>query len=259
MKKIPLGIILALMSFNVFAAGAATILKLGIDPTFPPFEYKNAQGEIVGFDVDIGKAVCAKMQRKCVFVENSFDGLIPALKARKFDAILSSLSINDERKKSIDFSAPLFTTPAYLITHKNSGLSSGADDLTGKQVGVQQGSVFETYAHKHWQNKGVNIVAYASSDQIYADLALGRLDATLDDATSATLSFLSKPQGAGFELNGEEVRDNDLFGKGTGFGLRQGDDKLKEKIDKAIAEIKADGTFSKLNKKYFTFDVSPRS
>ncbi len=259
MKKIPIALMLSAISFNVFSATDLAELKLGIDPTFPPFEYKNPQGEIIGFDVEIGKSICEKIKMKCVFIENSFDGLIPALKARKFDAILSSLSINDERKKSIDFSSPLFTTPAYLITRKNTSLSSSAETLKGKRVGVQQGSVFETYANKHWRDYGVIIVPYASSDQIYADLAVGRLDATLDDASSATLSFLSKPQGADFALNGAEVFDKTLFGKGTGLGFRQGDDKLREKIDQAIAEIKADGTFNRLNKKYFTFDVSPRS
>ncbi|NDL61774.1 transporter substrate-binding domain-containing protein [Acerihabitans arboris] len=257
MKKIALVFVLLAVSSSVFSAPAE--LRLGIDPTFPPFESKDAQGNLVGFDVDLGKSICEKINRKCVFVENTFDGLIPALKAKKFDAILSSLSINEERKKSIDFSSALFTTPVYLITHRQSGLSASADTLKGKRVGVQQGSVFETYANKYWRDNGVNVVPYASSDQVYADLALGRLDATLDDAASATVAFLDKLQGAGFELNGREVFDKDLFGKGTGLGLRKGDDKLRESIDQAIAEIKTDGTFSRLNKQYFTFDVSPRS
>lgn len=257
MKKVSLLFLLMAASSNVMSAPAE--LRLGIDPTFPPFESKNPQGQIVGFDADLGRAICEKMQVKCVFVENTFDGLIPALKAKKFDAILSSLSINDERRKSIDFSTALFTTPVYLITHKNSGLTATAESLKGKRVGVQQGSVFETYANQYWRDKGVDVVSYASPDQVYADLALGRLDATLDDAASATASFLDKPQGADFQLNGKEVYDKTLFGKGTGLGLRKGDDQLKASVDQAIAEIKSDGTFSKLNKQYFTFNVSPKS
>lgn len=259
MKKIAWVCALLAISSSAFSATAPTELRLGIDPTFPPFESKDAQGNLVGFDVDLGNAICEKIKRKCVFVENSFDGLIPALKAKKFDAILSSLSINEERKKSIDFSSALFTTPVYLITHKQSGLSASADALKGKRVGVQQGSVFETYANKNWRDSGVTVVPYASSDQVYADLALGRLDASLDDATSASVAFLQKPQGADFELNGGEIVDKSLFGKGTGLGFRKGDDKLRDTIDQAIAQIKTDGTFSRLNKQYFTFDVSPRS
>ena len=259
MKRISLAVFLMAVSSLAFSAPVSTELKLGIDPTFPPFEYKDPSGNLAGFDVDLGRSICEKIKRKCVFVENSFDGLIPALEARKFDAILSSLSINDERKKSIEFSSALYTTPVYLITHKNSGLLASADKLAGKRVGVQQGTVFETFANKYWRDKGVDIVAYASSDQIYVDLALGRLDAVLDDATSATAAFLSKPQGADFELNGSEIYDKSLFGKGTGLGYRKGDDQLRATIDQAIEEIKADGTFTRLNKQYFKFDVSPRN
>lgn len=259
MTKVSLLVLMIAASCKVFAAPVATELKLGIDPTFPPFESKTPQGQIVGFDADLGRAICQKMQVKCVFVENTFDGLIPALKAKKFDAILSSLSINEERKKSIDFSTALFNTPVYLITAKKSGLSATPESLQGKRVGVQQGSVFETYANQYWRPKGVEIVSYPSPDQIYADLALGRLDASLDDAASATASFLEKPQGAGFQLNGKEVVDKPLFGNGAGLGLRKGDEPLKASIDKAIADIRADGTYAKLNKEYFKFDVSPKS
>lgn len=259
MKKVSLLVLMVMASCKAFAAPVPAELKLGIDPTFPPFESKTPQGQIVGFDVDLGKAICQKMQVKCVFVENSFDGLIPALKAKKFDAILSSLSINEERKKSIAFSSALFTTPVYLVTAKNSGLSATPEALKGKRVGVQQGSVFESYANQYWRAKGVEVVSYGSPDEIYADLALGRLDASLDDAASATASFLDKPQGANFQLNGKEVYDKVLFGNGTGLGLRKGDEPLKAAIDKAIGEVKADGTFARLNKEYFKFDVSPRS
>lgn len=257
MKKISLLWLLVVASGSAMSAPAE--LRLGIDPTFPPFESKTPQGQIVGFDADLGRAICAKMQVKCVFVENTFDGLIPALKAKKFDAILSSLSINQQRAKSIDFSNALFTTPVFLITHKNSGLTATAESLKGKRVGVQQGSVFETYANQYWRPYGVEIVSYASPDQIYADLALGRLDASLDDAASATASFLQKPQGADYQLNGKEVYDQVLFGNGTGLGIRKGDEQLKASVDRAIDAIKADGTFAKLNKQYFAFNVSPRT
>lgn len=257
MNKMSLLFLLMVASGSAMSAPAE--LRLGIDPTFPPFESKTPQGQIVGFDADLGRAICAKMQVKCVFVENTFDGLIPALKAKKFDAILSSLSINAERSKSIDFSTALFTTPVFLITHKNSGLTATAESLKGKRVGVQQGSVFETYANQYWRSKGVEVISYASPDQIYADLALGRLDASLDDAASATASFLQKPQGADYELNGKEVYDKAMFGNGTGLGIRKGDEQLKTSVDRAIDAIRADGTFAKLNKQYFTFNVSPRA
>ncbi len=242
------------------AAQTLPPLSIGIDPTFPPFEYLDDSGHLAGFDVQLGEEICQRIHRHCTFVSLPFDTLIPALQARKFDIILSSLSINDERKKSIDFSLPLFTTPVFLIAAKSSPLVAGAASLKGHRVGVQQGSVFETYADRYWRPYGVDVIAYQSPDQIYSDLSAGRLDASLDDAVSATFSFLRKPQGAGYALKGKEVTDDSLFGQGTGIGFRKGDDlQLQQAVNQAIKEMYADGSFAKLNHHWFTFDVSVTS
>lgn len=240
-----------------YAAEALPSLTVGIDPTFPPFEYMDDSGHLAGFDVQLGKEICQRIQRHCTFISLPFDSLIPALQARKFDIILSSLSINDERRKSIDFSLPLFSTPVYLIAAKSSPLVADAASLKGRRVGVQQGSVFETYADKYWRPQGVDIVTYQSPDQIYTDLTAGRLDASLDDAVSATFSFLKKPQGANYALKGKEVTDLALFGQGTGIGFRKGDDlKLQQQVNQAITDIYSDGSFSKLSHQWFTFNVA---
>lgn len=184
----------------IHTSAAADQLRFGIDPTFPPFESKNANGQLIGFDIDLGNAICAEMKVQCSWVQNSFDGLIPALQAKKFDAILSSLSITDERKKAISFSDKLFNTPAFLVTAKGSSLAPTAASLKGKRIGVQQGSVFESYANKYWRNAGVEVVAYPDAESVYADLINGRLDGTLDDAVVITEALLSKPQGQKFTL-----------------------------------------------------------
>ncbi len=235
--------------------GAEEVLRLGTDPTFPPFESKTSTGALTGFDIDLGNAICAQMQVKCLWVENSFDGLIPALKARKFDAILSSLSITDERKKAIAFSNKLFNTPAYLVAGKNNALLPMAASLKGKRIGVQQGSVFEVYAQRHWRDKGVELVSYPSAEAVYADLVAGRIDGTLDDATVVTEALLTKPQGKNFELKGDQVKDPVIFGPGTGIGLRKEDTVHLAQINDAIAAIRANGTYDKLAKKYFSFNV----
>lgn len=242
-----------------YAAQALPPLTVGIDPTFPPFEYLDDSGHLAGFDVQLGEEICQRIHRHCTFVSLPFDSLIPALQARKFDIILSSLSINDERRKSVDFSLPLFSTPVYLIAAKNSPLLADAASLKGHRVGVQQGSVFETYADKYWRPYGVDVVTYQSPDQIYTDLTAGRLDASLDDAVSATFSFLKKPQGAGYALKGKEVTDIALFGQGTGIGFRKGDDlQLQQQINQAITGIYSDGSFSTLSHQWFTFNVAVR-
>lgn len=236
-------------------ASAEQQIRFGTDATFPPFESKAADGSLQGFDIDLGNAICAELKAKCVWVENSFDGLIPALHARKFDAILSSLSITDERKKAISFSNKLFNTPAFLVAAKNSGLKPTVESLRGKRVGVQQGSVFESYGKKYWQPKGVELVSYPSAEAVYADLVTGRLDATLDDATVVTQALLTKPQGKDLMLVEPQVKDDGIFGPGTGIGVRKQDDKLLEQLNGAIATIRSDGTYDRLAKKYFTFNV----
>ncbi|AEX51557.1 ABC transporter substrate-binding protein [Rahnella aquatilis] len=236
-------------------ASAQQQIRFGTDATFPPFEFKAADGSLQGFDIDLGNAICAQLRAKCIWVENGFDGLIPALQARKFDAIISSLSITDERKKAINFSDKLFNTPAYLVASKDSGLKPLAESLQGKRVGVQQGSVFEAYAKKHWQSQGVELVSYPAAEAVYADLVVGRLDATLDDATVVTTALLDKPQGKHFSLIEPQVKDDAIFGPGTGIGIAKQNSELLEQLNGAIKAIRKDGTYDRLAKKYFNFNV----
>ncbi|MFC3395380.1 ABC transporter substrate-binding protein [Brenneria rubrifaciens] len=252
----PFMLILACVgSHEALAAQTWQKIRFGVDATYPPFEYKTPQGKLAGFDIDLGNAICAELKAECVWVENSFDGLIPALKARKFDAVLSAMSITEKRKQSIAFSDKLYNTPAYIVTGKESGLTPDAKSLQGKLVGVQSGSVFETYAKKYWQGKGVKIVAYPDSSEGYADLIVGRLDAVLDDASVQTLALLDKPEGKRFVQVNQRVYDPEIFGPGTGIGLNKEDETLRQALNQAIAAIRSNGTYERIAKRYFTFDV----
>ena len=230
-------------------------VRFAVDPTYPPFESKTPKGELVGFDIDLGNALCEQMQAKCVWVEGQFDGMIPALKGRKFDAILSDMGITEERLKQIDFTVPMYDTHAQLMAHKGAGLLPTAESLRGKSVGVEQGTVQERYAKAKWEPQGVNVVAYGDQAQVEGDLLAGRLDAVFTDAAQAALGFLKHPQGQDFELAGPIVEDP-LIGPGTAIGLRKGDTELKTALDTAFAEISKNGTFDKIQKKYFATDVS---
>ncbi|UWS31443.1 ABC transporter substrate-binding protein [Erwinia pyrifoliae] len=230
-------------------------VRFAVDASYPPFESKTPKGELVGFDIDLGNALCAQMQANCVWVESQFDGMIPALKARKFDAILSDMGITEERLKQINFTVPLYDTHTQLIARKGSGLLPTADSLKGKSVGVEQGTVQERYALAKWQPHGVNVVAYGDQAQVENDLVSGRLDVVFTDAAQAAIGFLKHPQGQDFELAGPIVQDP-IIGPGTAIGLRKGDDELKTALDNAFAEIKKNGTFDQIQKKYFATDIS---
>ena len=252
MKKTWLLAALAALSLQAFALNAQTI-KLGTDPTFAPFESKSPSGEIIGFEIDIAKAMCAKMGVKPVWVENDFDSIIPALQAKKFDAIVSGMAVNEKRKQQINFTNKVFHTPAAMVVRKGSGLTTLAGSLKGKSVGMQQGTIFEQYARKYYAPNGVTVTPYKTPDLYRADLLDGRLDAVMDDAVVLQTTLLSKPEGKDYEYAKPALVD-EIFGVGAGFGVRKDDTALLQKLNKALAEIRKDGTYDKIAKKYFTFD-----
>jgi lysine-arginine-ornithine-binding protein len=256
MRKVITAVSLALMatSFGAFAKDWKEI-RFGVDASYAPFESKAPNGKLVGFDIDLGNEICARLKAKCVWVENDFDGMIPALKAKKFDGVLSSMSINEARLKEINFSAKLFNTPTRMVAKAGSGLQPTAASLKGKRVGVEQGTIQEAYAKAHWAPGGVEVVPYQNQSLVLADLASGRLDASLQDAIQADEGFLKKPEGKGFAFAGGNLNDPKTLGTGAGIGLRKEDTDLKAAIDKAIAGMLKDGTYKKIEKKYFTFDV----
>ncbi|WP_144630493.1 ABC transporter substrate-binding protein [Bordetella genomosp. 13] len=227
-----------------------SVLRYGVDPSHPPFSSRDASGKLVGFDIDLGTEICARIKSKCEWVQNDFDGMIPALQAKKFDAILASMSITEKRKQVIAFTSRLYKTPNKLIVRKEANLEPTAESLKGKSIGVQQGTVPESYAKEHWAPAGARVVSYPNFDQVFADLAAGRLDGCFTDAAVGEYGFLRTPQGANFKFTGGNV----YASNGAGIGLRQSDVELREKIDRAIADMLADGTYKRLAGKYFQFD-----
>jgi histidine transport system substrate-binding protein len=254
MKKFALCVALALMATSAMAKEWKTV-RIGVDASYPPFESKAPSGDVIGFDADLARALCTRMNVKCVWVESDLDGIIPALKGKKFDAIVSSLTITDKRREQIDFSDKLFDAPARMIARTGSPLLPTAESLKGKNVGVEQGSTQEAYAKAWWEPKGVNVVSYQNQDQVYADLASGRLDAALQDEVQADAGFLKTPRGKGFAWAGPEVKDPKTIGEGTAIGLRKSDADLKAMFNQALAQVHQDGTFKKLEKQYFDFDI----
>ena len=254
MKKYALCVALAVMASGAAAKEWKTV-RIGVDASYPPFESVGPSGQMVGFDVDLTRALCAKMSVRCVWIPQDLDGIIPALKAKKFDIIVSSLTVTDKRREQIDFSDRLFDAPARMIAKKGSPLLPTVESLKGKHVGVEQGSTQESYAKAYWEPKGVTIVPYQNQDQVYADLATGRLDAALQDELQADAGFLKTPRGKDFAWAGPEVKDPKTLGEGTAIGVRKEDGELKAKLNKALAEVHQDGTFTKLEKQYFDVDI----
>lgn len=256
MKKIALLAALALSMLSPLAmADEAKPLRIGIEAAYPPFAFKTPEGKISGFDYDIGEALCAEMKVKCLWIEQEFDGLIPALKVRKVDAILSSMTITDERKKSVDFTSKYYQTPVKLAMKAGSVVNDPLVDLKGKKVGVQRASIYDRFATEVFAPAGVEVVRYSSQNEIFLDLSTGRLDATLADSVNIDDGFLKTDAGKGFAFVGPDYTDVKYFGEGAGIAVRKGEKALADNINAAIAAIRANGKYQEVQDKYFKFNV----
>ncbi len=263
MRKMVQPVIAAFCAFSMAAAPLVAHAKelheitFGVDPTYPPFESLSPSGDFQGFDIDLGRAICAELKvKKCNFVSQSFDGIIPALQARKFDAILSSMTVTPERQKAIAFSSEMYNEPTALVVKKGSGLTPSAASLKGKTVGVEAGTIQETYAKTYWAPNGVTVVSYQGQDQVYADLLSGRLDASLQDSVEADYGFLKTPKGADYEFGGDVTSDpKDVLGSYIAIGVRKDEPELLAKINEAIAALHSSGKYKAIEAKYFNFDV----
>src|SRR6202045_1485547 len=162
--KRPIAVLIVLVAFLItwsppVSAKDWKVIRFGVDPSYPPFESKAADGSLVGFDIDLGNALCAKLNAKCVWVENDFDGMIPALQARKIDAILSDMSVTDKRRQQIDFTDKISDSPTRMVAKSGSNLQPTAESLRGKAIGVEQGTIQETYAKTYFEPNGENVVS----------------------------------------------------------------------------------------------------
>jgi arginine/ornithine transport system substrate-binding protein len=257
MKKLLLTLTLIAASGFTFAQNPD--LKVAIDPTYEPFTYKTPDGKPTGFDVDIASALCAQIKRNCVFVEQVWDSMIPGLQAKKYDAIISSMSITKDREKVVAFTDKYYNTPSRIVVRND--IKVDGDNLAGlkgKRLGVLKGSTQEKFALGELQKKGVTIVPYEAQDQVYLDINAGRLDGTVADVVEVGAGFLGKAEGknygfVGSSLNGPEYFK--YFGTGVGIAMRKSDKTLKQDLNAAIKAIRANGTYQKVSDKYFTFDV----
>lgn len=257
MKKLTSLMAASILGLISFAASAQdqVELRIGAEAAYAPFEYKLPNGELAGFDIDIGNAICEKLDMKCVWIEQPFDSLIPGLLARKFDLAHSAMTVTEERKKTIDFTDPLYEVSSQLVASKDSGIDGSDESLKGKTIGVLQGSVQESYARKRWDRRsGVRVVAYMDQTQTISDLKVGRVDAILFESPNAVEGLLGTPEGEKYEFVGEPIVNDPIMNNEIAIGLRQGDEELKAKINGAIKELKEEGLIEKFAQEYFKED-----
>ncbi|EJF81799.1 transporter substrate-binding domain-containing protein [Bartonella doshiae] len=239
-------------SITLFAQLAdAKTLRIASEGSYPPFSYINSNNKLQGFDIDISYALCKKINVECSITTQDFEGMIPGLLAKKYDVIIASLALTEERLKKIDFTDAYYNTALAIIIAKDSEIKEiSAQAFKGKNLGVQSNTTQAAYAEDHYASEGVNIKLYPTAIEVSRDLLSHRLDLIIFDKLQA-LNWLEN-----------EGRDCcKLLGtlEGTEFpiaiALRKNNSDLKNKLNAAIKEIRLDGTYDKIMKKYFTFDI----
>ena len=232
-----------------FSAGAAAeTLKMGIEAAYPPFNNKDASGNVVGFDKEIGDALCAKMKVECTVVTSDWDGIIPALNAKKFDFLISSMSITDERKQAVDFTDPYYSNKLQFIAKKDIDFKTDKAALKGKIIGAQRATLAGTFLEDNYGDD-ITIKLYDTQENAYLDLTSGRLDGILADKY-VNYEWLKSDAGRSYEFKGDPVEESDKIG----IAVRK-KDPIREKLNTALKEIVADGTYKKINDKYFPFSI----
>ncbi|WP_201837184.1 transporter substrate-binding domain-containing protein [Microvirga zambiensis] len=254
-------------------------VKIATEGAYEPWNFTGAGGKLEGFEIDLANELCTRMKAKCEIVAQDWDGIIPALQAKKYDAIMAGMSITDERKKTIDFAGPYAAGPNGFLVAKDSplakmpgtgqafNLSSQTADaekaiaalkplLKGKTIGVQTATIHANFADKYLKDVA-EIREYKTTEQHDLDLAAGRIDAVLADATALN-GTLRKPEFKDYVLVGPSITGG-LLGPGIGVGLRKDDTDLKAMFNEAIAGAKADGTIKGLSEKWFKIDVTPKT
>jgi len=225
---------------------AAGVLRIGTEGTYAPFTYHDASGELVGFDVEIGREVAKRLGVEARFLEGRWDGLIAGIDANRYDAVINQVGITEERKAKYDFSEPYIASKAALIVKEGNDEIKGFDDLKGKKSAQ---SLTSNYA-KMAEAAGAELVATEGFDQAIQLVVNGRADATINDSLSF-YDFKKQQPNAPVEI--AATQDEAAY---SGIIVAKGQPELVAAINKALEEIKADGTYKQLSEKYFGVDVS---
>lgn len=243
--KIRLIIVLTILIFNINKV-IAKELTIVTSAEYPPFEMINEKGEIVGFDIDIIKIICKKMQVKYKIIHQPFNSIIIGLQTGKFDLAISGLAINEKRKKQVDFTDVYFEDKMAFIYSKYSKIKINKTELKNKIVGVQSGTVFEKYLQNNYKNV-IKIKPYISILEALIDLENKRIDACIGDKSVISYWKVNKNK-SDYEIT---IIENDEFKFQLGIAVKKGNIQLLNKINKEIKQLKRTNSLKLIETKYF--------
>ena len=251
MKKLFVMMLGATLAAHALADGKP--LVFATDGNYPPFSEMASDGQMTGFDIDIGAALCEQMKRECRFDPIDWEGLIPALQTKKIDVILASMNDTPERRQSIAFTDPYYSNPGLFVRAEGSKVEPTPEGVKGKVIGVLRASIFDTYVTDKFPD--ADIQRFTSQEDANAAAVAGRVDLLFADKIVMEDGFLRRDEGKGFEIAGE-TSDPEYFGAGISMGVRKDDNQLREDLNAALKAIKENGAYKKVNDKYFKYDIS---
>lgn len=248
-----LWLILPLLAFTyVGGARAQDSYRIATEGSYPPWSFKDSQGTLQGWDVDIANALCEKMQARCEIVAQDWDGILPGLMARKYDLIVASMAITEQRRQRVDFSDKYKETISRFIARKGAPSDVGAAALAGKRIGVQRGSIQAAYLTQNYRTSDLKF--YDTPQAAELDLVAGRVDYILGNMVTYFVGFMKTPEAKDFAFTGPDLKGG-LLGEGNGIAVRKGDAQTLSKVNAALAAIRADGTYDRITAKYFPFKL----
>lgn len=246
------------------AVAAQDSIRVATEGAYPPFNYVEADGTVAGFDVDITEALCEAAGLTCEMVVQAWDGLIPGLLAERYDMIVAAMLITPERAEVVAFSDRYATLPQRFVMSEaladevdaapGEGIEQLEAVLEGRVIGLVAATASDSYVRDLMGDRAT-FRSYQQMADAVQDLISGRIDAYADAAIGIADTFLDTPAGEGFRFGGVALTDPDYFGEGTGIAFRQDDDELRERINAALAQILADGTYAEINDRHFSFNV----
>ncbi|WP_201546200.1 transporter substrate-binding domain-containing protein [Psychrobacter immobilis] len=217
-------------------------IKIATESSYKPFSYTDADGKLIGYEIELVDALCAQMKAECEVISQDWDGLIPGLNAQKFDAAIAGMSITPERKEVVEFSDPYFHTGIILIGKKGDDIS--VEGLKGQPIASQRSTVASQYLQEKHADSDIKL--YDTQDNAYLDLTSGRVRAMMSDKVTG-IDWLKTEAGKDYEVKGQEISTSD---DAMGIAFRKGDP-LVAKFNKALAEIKDNGTYDQITGSYF--------
>lgn len=236
------------------AAEVWTEVRIASEGARPPYNYLD-NNELAGFEIDLARELCARMKVSCSFIAQDWDGLVPGLLERRYDAIMAAMEITDEAREKIAFTKPYIRMPsAFMGSRQEMITDTTPAGLAGKSIGVESGGAHQTYVEDIYKQSEIH--PYATLEEAILDLAEGRLDTVIGDKDALADFLKTRREAQCCVLIADAPHDPAYFGDGIGIGLRPDDTTLKAMFETALAACMADGSFARIRAKYFDFDIN---